>query len=122
MICRPRSAALIFACTACASAPAGPLGSVTNPVRCEGKQGEIAYLSRLRCPSGGAPHFHFGQRGPRGPYRNETDRFELRCVWDDRSTRIFVDRHHPGHGEQQPIPGFALAAERPIRVLQPAPE
>jgi hypothetical protein len=80
-------------------------------VRCDGKQGELAYLSRLRCPSGGTPHFHFAQRGPRGPYRNEIDQFELRCVLDDRSSQVFLDRHHPGTVEQAPPPGFTLASE-----------
>ena len=88
--------------------PGGALGSVSNPVRCDGKPGELAYLARLRCPSGAAPHFHFRRRGPRTRDGHETDEFELRCVRDNRSTSVSIDRHHPRHVEREPVPGFAF--------------
>ena len=93
----------------------GPLGNVSNPVRCDGKPGEVAYLGRLRCPSGGAPHFHFQRRGPRGPYGNETDEFELRCVIDNRSYTVVFDRHHRGVVEAEPVPGLGIS-DRAARV------
>jgi hypothetical protein len=89
------------------------LGSAENPVRCDGKRGEIAYLMRLRCPSGGPPHFHFQRRGPRGPHGNESDEFELRCVLDDRSYRVFLDRHHPDFVAHEPPSGFRLEQTAP---------
>ncbi len=89
--------------------PDGALGSVSNPVRCDGKPGELAYLARLRCPSGAPPHFHFRRRGPRAPDGHETDEFDLRCVRDNRTTSISLDRHHPRHAEPDPVPGFAFS-------------
>ncbi len=98
---------------ACATTPGrdpdADLGSVTNPVRCDGKPGELAYLARLRCPSGGAPHFHFRRRGPRTTDGHETDEFDLRCVRDNRTTRVSLDRHHPRYVEREPVPGFAFS-------------
>ena len=87
-----------------------PVGSVNNPVRVEGRAGEISYLSRLRCESGGAPHFYFQVHGPRGPYGNELDRFGLRCVFDNRSFQVWIDPDHPGHVEGRPVFGLRLAA------------
>lgn len=86
-----------------------PLGSRNNPVRADGRPGEIAYLGRLRCPSGGAPHFHFQRRGPSSPHGNPLDRFTLRCVIDNRSFDVFVDRHHEGYVEERAVAGLAIA-------------
>ncbi len=82
-----------------------------DPVRCDGKPGEIAYLGRLRCPSGGAPHFHFRARGPSGPYGHQSDEFELRCVTDDPGFRVFLDREQPGFVEARPVPGFTTVPD-----------
>lgn len=112
------AAAALQLATACATPiESAPLGSIENPVRCDGKRGELAYLARLRCESGGAPQYHFKRRGPRGPHGSDTDEFELRCVYDDRSQRVYIDRHHPGHVDDEPLPGFAIVAEtRPPRA------
>ena len=49
-----------------------------------------------------------------GPYRNQTDPFDLRCVFDNYSTHIFVDRHHPSYVESEAVPGFTLSAQIPL--------
>lgn len=85
-----------------------PLGSVSNPVRVDGRPGEFSYLGRLRCPSSHAPHFHFRDRGPRGPYGNGLDRFDLRCVMDNLDFVVWIDHDHPGTEEQRPIPGLGI--------------
>ena len=84
-------------------------------MRCDGKPGELAYLGRLRCASGGAPHVHFQRRGPRGSYGNETDEFGLRCVIDNSSYTVVFDRHHPDVGETEPVPGLGIS-DRVVRV------
>ncbi len=104
---------LVLMLLACAATPerdsGGALGSASNPVRCDGKPGELAYLARLRCPSGAPPHFHFRRRGPRAPDGHETDEFDLRCVRDNRTTRVSLDRHHPRSAEPEPVSGFAFS-------------
>ena len=40
---------------ALAAAAAQPLGTLANPVRVGGPEGERAYIARLRCPGGAAP-------------------------------------------------------------------
>ena len=90
-------------------APEEPLGSLQNPVRCDGKTAELRYLQSLRCPGGSAPHYHFKRRGPHGPYGNELDEFTLRCVRENTSHRVLVDRHNPDAETTEPIPGFTLS-------------
>ena len=96
-----------------------PLGTANNPVRVDGRAGEVSYLGRLRCPSGAAPHFHFSHRGPRGPYGNALDRFALRCVIDNRSFSVWIDHEHPGYAEGRPIAGLeSVEATRvPVGLL-----
>ena len=101
-------ALLLLACAATPEGDPKALGTAKHPVRCDGKPGELAYLARLRCPSGAAPHFHFRRRGPRTADGHETDEFELRCVRDNRSTRVSFDRDHPRYIEREPVPGFGL--------------
>lgn len=109
---RPSTLACVAAwvgsgCTA-TLAPQAPLGSVENPVRVDGRPGEIEYMGRLRCPSGGAPHFHIRYSAPVGPYGHKLDRFELRCVFDNSSKQIWIDRRHPNHRESRPVDGLDL--------------
>jgi len=65
-------------------------------------------MGRLRCPSGGAPHFHIRYSAPVGPYGHKLDRFELRCVFDNSSKQIWIDRRHPNHRESRPVDGLDL--------------
>lgn len=103
--------ALAVLCVGCSGLRGDePLGTRNNPVRADGRAGEIDYLGKLRCPSGGAPHFHFEYRGPRGPYGNELDRFTLRCVYDNRTFAVWIDHHHPAHVETGAVAGLRLAA------------
>ncbi len=102
-----------FGCTTLA--PEEPLGSLQNPVRCDGKTAEVRYLQSLRCPDGSAPHYHFKRRGPHGPYGNALDEFTLRCVLENTSHRVLVDRHHPGEEATEPIPGFTHSDD-PIQL------
>ena len=102
-----------FACTTLA--PDQPLGSLLNPVRCDGKTAEVRYLQSLRCPGGSPPHYHFKRRGPRGPFGNPLDEFRLRCVLENTSHRVLVDRHHPGVATTEPIPGFTQSDD-PIQL------
>src|SRR5687768_6440512 len=65
---------------AVAAAQAHPIGSIGNPVRVGGPEGERAYLARLRCADGSAPRV-----GPRadagvGAFGTITAAYAVRCV------------------------------------------
>jgi hypothetical protein len=87
--------------------PTGPLGSKTNPVRCDGPRGERAYLRSLRCaPGGQAPKFdRLGSVGI-GVYGNVLDEYEVTCGVDGRS--VFFDMYHDNHIEGVAPPGFTI--------------
>ncbi len=114
------AAVLVTGC-AVGLAPDRPLGSVENPVRVGGKSGEVDYLGRLRCPSGGAPHFHIEYRAPIGPYGNKLDRFALRCIFDNRGWVVMIDRHHPDHRETRGVGGLALVESSQPLFSSPTP-
>ncbi len=85
----------------------GPLGSETNPVRCEGPRGERAYLSRLRCSDGKRPAYsRIGSFGV-GPYGNILDGYRVKCE-DAEEVRVFMDMYHDGHAEREAVPGFTI--------------
>jgi len=87
--------------------PTGPLGSKTNPVRCDGPEGERAYLRRLRCDGAGQPA-QFERLGSVGigVYGNVLDEYEVTCGGESRS--VFLDMYHDNHVEKAPPPGFTI--------------
>lgn len=90
-----------------AEAERHPLGSLENPVRVGGPEGEHAYLGRLRCPDGAVP-----TAGPRsvagiGAFGSVVAAFEVTCGAERR--RIVFDMYHEEHVETRAPAGFALA-------------
>jgi hypothetical protein len=113
-----RSPCLGVACAllaaGCAPGPdlASPAGSRKNPVVCAGRPDEFAYLARLRCADGTAPHWRRVGDAPTGPYGAPLDRYLVRCVRLDWETHVYFDRRHRPI-ESMPEPdGFALAPAR----------
>ncbi|SRR5690554_2630377 len=110
---------VLICCGGCPTTPAeverpvtpemlNPLGSPDNPVRCYLLRGQLAYLSRLRCPDGNKPTFHrIGSFGE-GPYGNIIDGYRVRCSPDSEGVIIFMDMYHPGYVETEPVPGFTI--------------
>lgn len=88
------------------SAISGPLGSRTNPVRCDFPAGERAYLSRLRCPDGSRPSFNRTGSVGAGPYGNILDLYEVKC--GGQSYQVFMDMYFKGYVEKQAVPGFKI--------------
>lgn len=87
---------------------AEPLGSPSNPVRCERPAGERAYLHRLRCSSGDPPRFdRSGSYGP-GPYGTIIDGYRVRCAGSTDDRMVFMDMYHRGYVENRPVPGFTI--------------
>ena len=91
-----------------AAAAAFPLGSIDNPVRVGGPQGERAYLARLRC-EGGAP-IRVGARVDSGigAFGTVTAAYPVACGGTTR--RIVFDMYHAEHVEERAPPGFAIGS------------
>jgi hypothetical protein len=64
---------------AIAAAAAHPLGSLQNPVRVAGPDGERAYLARLRCADGKAPAIGRAAPAGVGAYGTLVDAYPLDC-------------------------------------------
>jgi hypothetical protein len=86
--------------------PSGPLGSRTNPVRCDGVPGELAYLGRLKCSNGGATEFSRQGSVGFGPYGGIVDEYVTVCGLGFRS--VFLDMYHPKYVERRAAEGFSL--------------
>ena len=89
-----------------AAAEAHPLGSLENPVRVGGPEGEHAYLGRLRCADGVQP-----RTGPRreagvGAFGSVVGAYELGC--GAQTSRIVFDIYHEEHRETRAPAGFTL--------------
>jgi hypothetical protein len=91
---------------AIAKAETKPLGSKDNPIRENMPVGEIAYLSRLRCPGGETPAFERGGNVGTGVYRNIIDVYAVTCP-GAAPVQVYMDMYHDGP-ETRPVPGFTI--------------
>ncbi len=89
-----------------AAAAAFPLGSIENPVRVGGPQGESAYLARLRCSDGSAPRV--GGRSERGvgAFGSLVAAYRLNC--GAAAADLVMDMYHDEHREDRAPPGFTI--------------
>lgn len=97
---------------AIAAAAAHPLGSLQNPVRVGGPDGERAYIARLRCGDGSAPRV--GQRGSmgEGAFGSIVDGYPLDCgAAAPGRTTLVMDMYHEEHREDRAPAGFTLVGE-----------
>ncbi|MDB5667349.1 MAG: hypothetical protein JWL74_299 [Alphaproteobacteria bacterium] len=94
---------------AIAAAQVRPLGTMDNPVRVGGPEGEQAYLARLRCGDGSAPRI--GQPSSMGPgaFGSLVDGYALDCGSSapGRFT-IVMDKYHDEHREDRAPAGFTI--------------
>lgn len=91
---------------AIARAERSPLGSKANPVRENMPTGQLAYLSRLRCPGGAKPAYAREGNVGLGVYGNIVDAYSLTCPGAAPVT-IYMDMYHDGP-ENRPVPGFTI--------------
>ena len=93
---------------AIAAADAHPLGSLANPIRVGGPEGERAYLFRLRCTGGGAaPRIGPRTGGGVGAFGTVTGAYRLDC--GPASAQLFFDMYHEEHVEDRAPAGFTIA-------------
>lgn len=86
----------------------GPLGSQTNPIRCEDPSGEKEYLSNLRDARAKSPEFTRAGSVGTGPYGNLLDCYRVHTS-DGTEREVYFDMYHRGHTELRPIEGFRIA-------------
>jgi hypothetical protein len=89
-----------------AAAEVHPLGTLENPIRVGGPEGEHAYLGRLRCPDGAMPRV--GARGDAGvgAFGSVVAAYEVAC--GAAAARIVFDMYHEEHVETRAPAGFTL--------------
>ncbi len=89
-----------------AAAAPYPLGTIENPVRVGGPEGERAYLARLTC-EGGAP-LRIGTRSEagQGAFGTITNAYAVACGGTTR--RIVFDMYHAEYVENRAPAGFAI--------------
>jgi hypothetical protein len=90
-----------------AAADAHPLGTMENPVRVGGPEGEHAYLRRLRCPDGTVPRASARRDAGVGAFGSVVAAYEVAC--GAASARIVFDMYHEEHVEVRAPAGFTLA-------------
>ena len=92
---------------AIAAAEAHPLGSLANPVRVGGPDGERAYLARLRCADGASPRIGARSDGGVGAFGTVTGAYRVDCTGG--SAQLFFDMYHEEHVEDRAPAGFTIA-------------
>ena len=90
---------------AIAAAAAHPLGTLANPIRVAGPEGERVYLARLRCADGRAPAIGVKTAGGVGAYGSLVD-----CgAAAPGKVSLVLDKYHEEHPEQSVPAGFQAA-------------
>jgi hypothetical protein len=89
-----------------AAADAYPLGTVENPVRVGGPEGERAYLGRVRCADGAAPRVGARHEAGIGAFGSVVGAYEVAC--GSAAGRIVFDMYHEEHVETRAPAGFTL--------------
>ena len=89
-----------------AAANAYPLGTVENPIRVGGPDGERAYLARLRCTDGAAPQIGARSEAGTGAFGSIVGAFAVAC--GASRSRLVFDMYHEEHVETRAPAGFTL--------------
>ncbi|MBV8686420.1 MAG: hypothetical protein JOZ90_06475 [Alphaproteobacteria bacterium] len=93
-----------------AAAAAFPLGSLANPVRVGGPEGERAYVRRLRCADGKPPRIGDRRPGGVGAFGSLVDLFPLDCgAAAPGRVELMMDMYFEEQAEQRAPAGFTLA-------------
>jgi hypothetical protein len=95
---------------AIAAAAAHPLGTLENPIRVAGPEGERAYLARLRCSDGRAPAIGARTAAGIGAYGSLVDAYAVDCgAAAPGRVSLVLDKYHEEHPEQGAPAGFQVA-------------
>ena len=92
-----------------AAAAAHPLGSLANPVRVGGPDGERAYIARLRCADGSRPKVGPRAEGEVGGFGSLVSVYPLDCgAAPPGRTALMLDQYHEEHREDRAPAGFGI--------------
>lgn len=95
---------------AIAAAQAYPLGTIRNPVRVGGPEGERAYIARLRCSNGEAPRVGARTAAGAGAFGSVVASYSLDCgAAAPGRFSLIMDMYHEEHDETAAPAGFTLA-------------
>lgn len=91
----------------------GPLGTKTNPVKCDGEAGVQKYLENLRGPQGQILQWEAMGSGGIGPFGGLVYIYDVSYPSPQGSVRsqIFFDTTFEGVSEHRPASGFRLAQD-----------
>lgn len=89
-----------------AAADAHPLGSIQNPIRVGGPDGERAYLNRLRCGDGSTPRLGARTDAGVGAFGSIVGAVAVNCAGSNH--RLVFDIYHAEHAETRAPAGFTL--------------
>lgn len=89
-----------------AAANAYPLGTIENPVRVGGPEGERAYLARLACADGTPLRVGAHSEAGQGGFGAIASAYAVACGGTTR--RIVFDMYHAEHVENRAPPGFTI--------------
>lgn len=99
-------AALAAAITA---ADAHPLGTIENPIRVAGPEGERAYLARLRCADGRSPAIGARAQTGIGAYGSMVDSYPVDCgAAAPGRVSLVLDKYHEENPETRAPAGLQL--------------
>lgn len=94
---------------AIAQAGAHPLGTLANPIRVAGPEGERAYLARLLCADGRAPAIGPAAPAGVGAYGSLVEAHPLDCgAAAPGKVSLVVDRYHEENPETRAPAGFQV--------------
>jgi hypothetical protein len=89
------------------AANAFPLGTIENPIRVEGPEGQQAYLARLRCGDGSMPKIGAKTSGGVGTYGTIVDSVPVDCgSAAPGQVTLVMDLYHAENVETRPPSGF----------------
>jgi len=94
---------------ALAAAAAHPLGTMENPVRVGGPEGERAYIARLRCSDGTPPRVGQRTNAGVGAFGTIVDVYPLDCGSAAPGRfQLVMDMYHEEHRETRAPAGFTI--------------
>lgn len=88
------------------AAEAYPLGTVENPIRVGGPEGERAFLARLSCADGTPIRIGTRTDAGMGGFGAVTAAYGIACGGTTR--RLVFDMYHQEHVENRAPPGFTI--------------
>ena len=92
-----------------AAAATHPLGTLANPVRVGGPEGERLYISRLHCADGNRPRVGPRTPGGTGAFGSIVDIYALDCgKAAPGQSELVMDMYHEEHREARAPAGFTI--------------